>query len=565
MTDQRYRVVRRLDAGGMAEVFVGMATSIKGFDKTVAIKRVLPNLTRNRKFVRMFLDEARLSLLLNHTNVVQVFDVGQADGTYFIVMEFIDGVNLKALLEAADQWGGRVGVPQAVLIASEVCKGLSYAHDLRDPTGQPLGIVHRDISPPNVLISEQGEVKIADFGLAKARSQVEHTDPGFVKGKFGYLSPEAAYGEPIDPRTDIFAVGIVLWEMLAGRRLFQGQTDLKTLDLVRKARIPELTLFNPDVPPDLETIVYKALARDKSARYQRSDELGNDLMQFLFDHGLKVASFDIAELVKKAKAGKSAPVSPRPLHEGLEEMIQQEISHFISATTLEQAAQATLGATSLEDPAQWFDFAEDPTAAASGGRSRLINIQAVGPAAQARADHDDAPPDINLDSAVAAPGMFKDEDAAGDAVDVDFETSESAAPDAQSKQADTQTHTPSPILAPTPAPTPAPDAPPHAHPDDGHPDDVAAAADADANATHVMTLEELQNTGKAAGAVPSGGGARKVKHNDTDGAGWEGEATRIIRPSEQQQQPAAKPPRALLGAVVVLLVVLIVVVIVVSL
>lgn len=565
MTDQRYRVVRRLDAGGMAEVFVGMATSIKGFDKTVAIKRVLPNLTRNRKFVRMFLDEARLSLLLNHTNVVQVFDVGQADGTYFIVMEFIDGVNLKALLEAADQWGGRVGVPQAVLIASEVCKGLSYAHDLRDPTGQPLGIVHRDISPPNVLISEQGEVKIADFGLAKARSQVEHTDPGFVKGKFGYLSPEAAYGEPIDPRTDIFAVGIVLWEMLAGRRLFQGQTDLKTLDLVRKARIPELTLFNPDVPPDLETIVYKALARDKSARYQRSDELGNDLMQFLFDHGLKVASFDIAELVKKAKAGKSAPVSPRPLHEGLEEMIQQEISHFISATTLEQAAQATLGATSLEDPAQWFDFAEDPTAAASGGRSRLINIQAVGPAAQARADHDDAPPDINLDSAVAAPGMFKDEDAAGDAVDVDFETSESAAPDAQSKQAHTQTHTPSPTPTPTPAPTPAPDAPSHAHPDDGHPDDVAAAADADANATHVMTLEELQNTGKAAGAVPSGGGARKVKHNDTDGAGWEGEATRIIRPSEQQQQPAAKPPRALLGAVVVLLVVLIVVVIVVSL
>lgn len=166
MTDQRYRVVRRLDAGGMAEVFVGMATASR-----VLIRR-LPssasaNLTRNRKFVRMFLDEARLSLLLNHTNVVQVFDVGQADGTYFIVMEFIDGVNLKALLEAADQWGGRVGVPEAVLIASEVCKGLSYAHDLRDPTGQPLGIVHRDISPPNVLISEQGEVKIADFGLAK--------------------------------------------------------------------------------------------------------------------------------------------------------------------------------------------------------------------------------------------------------------------------------------------------------------------------------------------------------------------------------------------------------------
>jgi predicted Ser/Thr protein kinase len=560
MTEQRYRVVRRLDSGGMAEVFVGMATSIKGFDKVVAIKRVLPNLTRNRKFVRMFLDEARLSLLLNHTNVVQVFDLGQADGTYFIVMEYIDGVNLKALLETTDQAGSRIGVAQAVFIASEVCKGLSYAHGLKDQSDQPLGIVHRDISPPNILLSEQGEVKIADFGLAKARSQVEHTDPGFVKGKFGYLSPEAAYGEAIDPRTDIFAVGIVLWEMLAGRRLFQGQTDLKTLDLVRKARIPELTLFNADVPPDLETIIYKALARDKSARYQRSDELGNDLTQFLFDHGLKVSSFDIGLIVKEAKGGKApAPVAvARAAHEAFDEIIQQEISHFISEAELQSVGQATLGRVdgAFEDPAQWFDFADDQ--GGSGGRSRLISIQAIGPAASASA-HDDDAPDLDMSDGPAP--MFRDNDAAGDAVDVDFDGSEDAEGGARAS-APKLARASAPKLASSPTgPSPAASLPlpgPSSSPA-MHPSDAAAAAAPDASvtpapkddATVVLSADQLRLTAPKASTVPA----------PAPSPGWERTPTPVVKapsgPAAASPSPLSKPLLfAMIGGALVLIIAL---------
>ena len=226
MPESRYRITERIAAGGMAEVFKGVAESLQGFRKNVAIKRILPNLTKNQKFVTMFLDEARLSLFLQHANIVQVFDIGRADDTYFIVMEFVDGVDLKAILEWRRRIRKRLTVGQTLYMIMEVCKGLAYAHDLLNPeTGRPLGIVHRDISPANVLISRNGEIKLADFGLAKAASQVEATDPGVVKGKMSYLSPEAARGENVDHRADIFAVGILLYEALTSKRLFYGESD----------------------------------------------------------------------------------------------------------------------------------------------------------------------------------------------------------------------------------------------------------------------------------------------------------------------------------------------------
>src|SRR5262245_54083611 len=193
---EKYRIVQKIDAGGMAEVYKGIQSSVGGVEKLVAIKRVLPHLTKNQKFIEMFLDEARVSMHLSHTNIVQVFDLGQSTETYFIVMEFIDGTNLKSLAEGFKAQGRTMPVEQAVYIAMQICEGLAYAHELRNPvTGKPLNIVHRDISPPNILISRQGEVKLVDFGLAKAASQVEKTDPGVVKGKFSYLSPEAANGK----------------------------------------------------------------------------------------------------------------------------------------------------------------------------------------------------------------------------------------------------------------------------------------------------------------------------------------------------------------------------------
>lgn len=295
----RYTITERLDQGGMAEVFRGVAESIRGFKRSVAIKRILPSLTKNDKFVSMFLDEAKLSLMLQHANIVQVFDIGSTDNTYFLVMEFVDGCNLKALLERLKQRGRKVSVPQAIYVITEACKALNYAHSLDHPeTYEPLNIVHRDISPPNILLSKNGEIKLVDFGLAKANSQIESTDPGVVKGKFSYLSPEAASGIDVDHRADIFAAGIILWEMFTSRRLFYGDTDYQTVELVRQARIPSIQALNPEIDAELEGIVRKALARDPNHRYQQSADLGDALAQYLFSHRMKVTARDIASLVR---------------------------------------------------------------------------------------------------------------------------------------------------------------------------------------------------------------------------------------------------------------------------
>jgi serine/threonine protein kinase len=298
--DSRYRITERVAAGGMAEVFRGIAESMQGFKKNIAIKRILPNLTKNKKFVAMFLDEARLSLALQHANIVQVFDIGHSEDTYFIVMEFVDGVDLKALTEWRRRIARRIPIAHTLHIVMEICKGLSYAHEMINPeTGRPLGIVHRDISPPNVLISKQGEIKVVDFGLAKATSQIETTDPGVVKGKMSYLSPEAARGEEVDSRADIFAVGILLYEMLTGKRLFYGETDYQTVELVRNAKIPPLRPQNPQVEPELEDVVRKALARRAEDRYASALDLQDALAHYSYSRGLKVISRDIADLVRQ--------------------------------------------------------------------------------------------------------------------------------------------------------------------------------------------------------------------------------------------------------------------------
>jgi eukaryotic-like serine/threonine-protein kinase len=299
MPESRYRITERIAAGGMAEVFKGVAESLQGFRKNVAIKRILPNLTKNEKFITMFLDEARLSLFLQHANIVQVFDIGRSDDTYFIVMEFVEGVDLKAIFEWRRRIRKRLTIGQTIYMIMEVCKGLAYAHDLLHPeTGRPLGIVHRDISPANVLISRNGEIKLADFGLAKAASQVEATDPGVVKGKMSYLSPEAARGENVDRRADIFAVGILLYESLTSKRLFYGESDYQTVEMVRNAKIPSIAQQNPEVEPEFEEIVRKALARRVEDRFQTANDLQDALAHYWFSRGLKMIQRDIADLVR---------------------------------------------------------------------------------------------------------------------------------------------------------------------------------------------------------------------------------------------------------------------------
>jgi serine/threonine protein kinase len=343
MADSRYRITERVAAGGMAEVFRGVAESMRGFKKNIAIKRILPSLTKNKKFVAMFLDEARLSLALQHANIVQVFDIGHTDDTYFIVMEYVDGVDLKALLEWRRRINRRVPIAHSLYIALEMCKGLAYAHELVNPeTNAPFGIVHRDISPPNVLISKQGEVKVVDFGLAKATSQVEITDPGVVKGKMSYLSPEAARGEEVDHRADIFAVGILLYEFLTGKRLFYGETDYQTVELVRNAKIPPIKPQNPQVEPELEDIVRKALAKRKEDRYQNATDIQDAIAQYAYSRGLKVIARDIAELVRQCLEDRRMQSSENKgkTTSIIDHLLQDEIAKFTSVEEDEQDAGA---------------------------------------------------------------------------------------------------------------------------------------------------------------------------------------------------------------------------------
>jgi serine/threonine protein kinase len=297
---QRYRVIEKLESGGMAEVFRAESEGLQGFRKQVAIKRVLPNLSEKKRFIAMFLDEARVTAQLTHSNCVQVFDIGVGDNAYFIVMEYVDGANLKTIAESLKRQGKDFPVPAAAFIAHEICKGLSYAHELTDPQGMPLNIVHRDMSPPNVLVTKYGEVKIVDFGLAKASSQLEKSEPGIIKGKFAYLSPEAAMGQEVDSKTDIFAVGIILWELLTGQRLFLGETDLQTVKKVQQAVVPPASQINRRVPAELERIVARSLARDPLHRYSTARELGQDLSRFLFAYGQPISTFDLATIVQGA-------------------------------------------------------------------------------------------------------------------------------------------------------------------------------------------------------------------------------------------------------------------------
>jgi serine/threonine protein kinase len=357
---QRYKVLERIAAGGMAEVFRAESAGLEGFKKLVAIKRVLPHLSEKKQFIGMFLDEARVCAHLSHSNCVQVFDIGVGDNTYFIVMEFVDGSDLKGVIEYHKKLGKAFPVEEATLTCVRICEGLAYAHELTDSKGKSLHIVHRDMSPPNVLLTRHGEVKIVDFGLAKANSQLERSEPGIIKGKFSYLSPEAAQGLPVDARTDVFAVGIILWELIAGRRLFLGDSDLETVRLVQRAEIPPLRQFNPKVPAELERVLAKSLAQDPQKRYQTAREFGQDLNNMLFHMGRAVSSFDLSQLVlpiwrerqkkKKDKVDKGAIIGS---------LIDEALFEF-SSLEGDRSSKSTIGTVpvsigSFEDVHNWGD------------------------------------------------------------------------------------------------------------------------------------------------------------------------------------------------------------------
>ena len=233
----RYELLDRIGVGGMAEIFRGKAVAAGGFEKPVAIKRILPNLSQDRRFVELLIAEAKVLSLLKHRNIVQIFDVGLGDdGKYFLVMEFVDGKDLGAVQRALEAKRRRIPFDLVLHVGAEICEALEHAHVSRGPDGRPMSLVHRDVSPSNVLLSRAGEIKLTDFGIAK-RAEQDATHGGGVRGKFAYISPEQARNEHLDPRSDVFSVGILMWELLCNRRLFSGLDDLAALRAVREGSI----------------------------------------------------------------------------------------------------------------------------------------------------------------------------------------------------------------------------------------------------------------------------------------------------------------------------------------
>lgn len=293
-----YLLHKKIATGGMAELFLSDYVREDGFRRRVAVKRILPHLAQNPDFIRMFTREARLAALLHHPNVIQIFDYGKIGNAYFIAMEYIDGKDLGEIL-----WALKQGLPvdHAIYIISEICKGLDYSHSKRDDkTREPLDIVHRDITPQNLLISYQGEVKISDFGISKARSEPSFTQAGVIKGKLSYLSTEQALGEPVDCRADIYALGLVFHETLTGKRVFQFASDLEAIRAIPKMEIEPLINARPEVPEELNRIVMKCLERNKDLRYQSASELHVDLVALR--KGLKITfdASDLADFMKKS-------------------------------------------------------------------------------------------------------------------------------------------------------------------------------------------------------------------------------------------------------------------------
>lgn len=309
-----YTLLRRLAVGGMAEIYVASTRGLGGFEKLAALKLVHPHLAADPQFVRMLIEEAKILVLLTHANIAQVFDLGCIDDTYYIAMEFVDGLDVHGLQTVSQRLKQPLPIAVCAYVVAEMLNGLDYAHRKRDANGKPLNIVHRDISPQNVVVSQAGEVKLVDFGIAKTALQSERTAAGVIKGKYFYMSPEQAWGDPADRRSDVFATGILLHEMLTGHMLYTGRSVPELIANVRKAEIPPPQLLRPDVSDSLASIVLRALEREPRARFQSAIDMGEALRDFLYSafpayNASKLGEF-VCRMVEADRAKEQAAPSP---------------------------------------------------------------------------------------------------------------------------------------------------------------------------------------------------------------------------------------------------------------
>jgi serine/threonine-protein kinase len=310
----KYQLIRKLAVGGMAEVYLAKAAGPGGFEKTLVLKRILPHLVEDASFVEMFLEEARLAAGLNHPHIVQIFDFGESEGSYFLAMEYIDGPNLRRWERQAASKGVKLPPAICAKVVAAAAEGLAFAHEFKDPgTGKPLGLIHRDVSPDNILVSRQGAVKVVDFGIAKAAGQKHRTQTGIVKGKVAYMPPEQVTGEPLDRRVDVYALGVVLYELLTGRLPFEASTELALMKSILADTAVPATRYRPDLPRVLQSILATALAKERKDRYPDCRALQADLERFVLTTGQPVGAYQIAQLVERVVDGQvSASPSPTP-------------------------------------------------------------------------------------------------------------------------------------------------------------------------------------------------------------------------------------------------------------
>ena len=299
----QYLLMEHIATGGMAEVYKARMMGMEGFQKTVAIKRILPHLTDNDEFVTMFVDEAKLAAQLNHNNIIHIYDLGKIDRSYYIAMEYIEGRDLRSILQECRDRGQHMPQGMALYIATLLASALDYAHRRRDFENRDLGLVHRDVSPQNVLFSSEGDIKLCDFGIAKAASKASHTRAGALKGKLQYMSPEQAWGKDIDHRSDIFSLGLVLYEMLTLEKVFAGESELSILEQVRNPQVEAPSALNPEVPAEVDAIVLRALEADREARYQSARDLQRDLEKVTRQQGWSCSVADVARFLSDLSSG----------------------------------------------------------------------------------------------------------------------------------------------------------------------------------------------------------------------------------------------------------------------
>jgi serine/threonine protein kinase len=292
----RYLVYEQLGMGGMASVHRAEVTGVDGFRKAVALKRMLPSLAANADMVKSFVREARLASYLHHANVAQTHELGKVDDVYFIAMELVTGRNLREIFKHCAQTTGTVPVPVALNILNQICDALDYAHNLADEHGAPLGIIHRDVTPSNIILSEQGVVKLIDFGIAKASAAGMQTMSGTIKGKFGYMAPEYLAGR-IDARADLFAIGVIAHELLTNRPLFTAGDDMETLQRVQHMEIQPPSRRNPAVPPEIDHLVMTALERDPEHRWQQATALRAALTTTTKRLGLEASNSEVVRWI----------------------------------------------------------------------------------------------------------------------------------------------------------------------------------------------------------------------------------------------------------------------------